>query len=204
MVVYKLTNLINGMSYVGQTTHSAEERFKGHKQCKTSYIGRAIQKYGAENFSLEVLAECKTKEELDEQEMFFIDFFDSKAPNGYNLTDGGEYIPYLAFPDGDDWVIVYRSALASLALDAPLHAWKVFGALSSKQEFERGIKTTKKAIADEFNISYDNVIRGFSWLKEHGYVKERKVNGQTEFLLNPSVTTCGRNKQKKIDLWNSV
>ena len=74
----------------------------------------------------------------------------------------------------------------------------------AKQEFENGVRTTKKAVADELNISYRSVMVAFKWLKENGYVKERKVNGQTEFLLNPDVTTCGKNKQKKIDLWNSV
>ena len=106
--------------------------------------------------------------------------------------------------NGDDWVIIYRKALAQLVLDAPLVAWKVFGALSSKQDFEKGIKVTKKSIAEEFNMSYDNVIRGFNWLKENGYLKERKVDGIREYLLNPNVTTCGRNKKKKVELWNSV
>lgn len=83
-------------------------------------------------------------------------------------------------------------------------ALKVFLALSSKQEFERRIKITKKAIAEEFNISYDNVVRGFNWLKENGYLKERKIDGLSEFLLNPDMTTCGRNKKKKVELWNSI
>ena len=53
-------------------------------------------------------------------------------------------------------------------------------------------------------MSYNNVMRGFNWLKENGYLKERKVNGQTEFLLNPDVTTCGRQKKRKLELWNSI
>ena len=101
-------------------------------------------------------------------------------------------------------MIIYRDALINLTLDAPLTAWKVFGALASKQEFDRGIKITKKAIADEFLMSYDNVIRGFKWLKEHGYIKEHKVNGVPEILLNPEVTTCGKKKDEKVKLWNSI
>lgn len=106
--------------------------------------------------------------------------------------------------NGDGWVLVYRETFMNLALNAPPAALKVFIALMTKQDFERGINTTKKAIADILNISYDTVMVAFKWLKEHGYVKERKVNGQTKFLLNPSVTTCGKNKQKKIDLWESI
>ena len=106
--------------------------------------------------------------------------------------------------NGDDWVIWYREALMTLAVDAPLVAWKVLAALASQQEFEDGINTTKQAVADSLKISYDNVMRGFKWLKENSYVKERKVNGQTQFLLNPNVTTCGKNRKAKIALWNSI
>lgn len=106
--------------------------------------------------------------------------------------------------NGDDWVIWYREALINLAVNAPLVAWKVLAMLASNQEFEGGINTTKQAVADKLKISYDNVMRGFKWLKEHKYVKERKVNGQTQFLLNPNVTTCGKNRKDKLELWESI
>ena len=107
--------------------------------------------------------------------------------------------------NGDGWVLVYRKTYRDLLLGVTNPSiLRVFGLLMTKQDFERGINTTKKAVADELKISYDSVMVAFKWLKENGYVKERKVNGQTEFLLNPDVTTCGKNKQKKIDLWNSV
>jgi CTP-dependent riboflavin kinase len=81
---------------------------------------------------------------------------------------------------------------------------KVFLTLAVKQEFEDGINTTKQAIADELKISYRSIIKAFNWLKEKGYIKERKVNGQTQFLLNPNVTTCGKKREEKIKLWNSI
>lgn len=111
---------------------------------------------------------------------------------------------YRGTQNGDDWVIVYRDAFENLACNAPLTAWKVFGILASKQEFEGGIHITKKAIAEKLKVSYDNVMRGFKWLKENGYVKEHKVDGVPEILLNPDVTTCGKKKEEKIKLWNSI
>jgi len=106
--------------------------------------------------------------------------------------------------NGDDWVIIYREALLELGRTAPLTAWKVFAALGSSQEFKTGVKITKRAVAEKMNMSYNNVMRGFNWLKENSYIKERKVDGQTEFLLNPDVTTCGKQKQAKLALWNSI
>ena len=107
--------------------------------------------------------------------------------------------------NGDGWMIVYREAFMKLMLEASeASTLKVFGSLMSKQEYEGGIKATKKAIADELGLTYRSVMTAFKWLKENHYVKERKNRGQTEFLLNPNVTTCGKNKKAKIELWQSV
>ena len=73
---------------LGQTTRTLEERFSEHAEAD-SLLGKAIQRYGAENFSCEVLAECETPEELDAQERFYIKKLDCKHPKGYNGTDGG-------------------------------------------------------------------------------------------------------------------
>ena len=87
-VIYKITNKLNGKPYVGQTTRTLEERFLEHSKAD-SYPGRAIRKHGKENFSIEILVECQTQKELDEQERFFIEKFNCKHPNGYNFTEGG-------------------------------------------------------------------------------------------------------------------
>ena len=107
--------------------------------------------------------------------------------------------------NGGGWVIVYKDTIMNLAQETTNPSvLRVFLSLMSKQEFEHGVRTTKKAIAEGLSISYDSVMVAFKWLKENGYIKERKVNGQTEFLLNPDVTTCGKNKKLKVELWNSV
>jgi group I intron endonuclease len=56
-------------------------------------FNNAIQKYGRDNFSVEVLHVCTSKEEMDFVEMFYIALLNTKSPQGYNLTDGGEGCP---------------------------------------------------------------------------------------------------------------
>ena len=85
MIIYKAVNKVNGKIYIGQTS-SNNPNYLG----SGSYITRAIEKYGKENFEKEVMAWCYTKEHLDFLEKFYIKLFDSKAPNGYNLADGGD------------------------------------------------------------------------------------------------------------------
>lgn len=203
MYIYKITNLINGKIYVGQTSRTPEIRFSEHVHAD-SYIGSAIRKYGRANFKIEVLEECESKKELDNREQYWIARFESMGPNGYNLTEGGNDRNY-GTQNGDGWMIVYRDAISLLTDTAPdFTTLKVFLKLAAKQGFENGVKITKKAIMDEIKVSRSQGWRAFKWLKEHDYVKERKVNGQTEFLLNPNVTTCGKNKKDKIRLWESI
>lgn len=90
-VIYLITNKLDGMKYVGQTTRTIEERFEEHKRHKKFFIGNAINKDGAKNFTIEVIEECETQEQLSEREKYWIAYFDCIAPKGYNLTDGGEF-----------------------------------------------------------------------------------------------------------------
>lgn len=82
--IYKITNLINGKSYIGQSIH-IEQRWSEH--CRNSskrIISLAIQKYGKDNFKFEILEEC-SQDELDKKERFYIQKFNSLVPHGYNV-----------------------------------------------------------------------------------------------------------------------
>jgi|ADurb_Leu_03_Slu_FD_contig_31_523001_length_2546_multi_4_in_0_out_0_2 group I intron endonuclease len=85
MIIYKTTNLINGKIYIGQDSHN-NKKYIG----SGIYLLNAIKKYGKENFIKEILCECFSKEELDEREKYYIKFYNSKIPSGYNISNGGE------------------------------------------------------------------------------------------------------------------
>ncbi len=94
MQVYLVTNTVNGKMYVGQTSHTLERRWYEHVKASTSkrlwLVHKAIAKNGKEKFSIEALHTCESKEEMDFVEMFYISFLNTRVPNGYNLTDGGD------------------------------------------------------------------------------------------------------------------
>lgn len=88
-IIYKITNKVNGKSYIGQTRYTIEFRWKQHQHKKdNTYFHNAIHKYGVENFNVEILEECNI-EVLDSREIFYIAKFDT-FNNGYNLTIGGD------------------------------------------------------------------------------------------------------------------
>lgn len=84
--IYKIENLINHKVYIGQSIH-IEKRWQEHcRFSNDSVIAKAIQKYGKENFSFQILEEC-SEQELDEKELSYIRKYNSLVPNGYNVTD---------------------------------------------------------------------------------------------------------------------
>lgn len=92
MLVYKITNKISGKVYIGQTNRSIEDRWREH--CKPalktrSYLSAAIQKYGKDNFDIEILGTSNTQDELDKLENELIKSNNAMHPNGYNLREGG-------------------------------------------------------------------------------------------------------------------
>ena len=92
--IYKIENKINGKVYIGQSIDIKSRWNKYILDSKTwqitnqsAVIHKALNKYGVNNFSFEVLEECNPNE-LDEKEIFWIDYYDSYY-NGYNCTKGG-------------------------------------------------------------------------------------------------------------------
>lgn len=95
-IVYRITNMVNGKCYVGQTWHSLSVRVKGHvadafssKRRGCTAIHAAIRKYGISSFTWEILEEASTQKALDWLESDYIEELGTMSPNGYNLTTGG-------------------------------------------------------------------------------------------------------------------
>lgn len=93
--IYKITNLVNGHSYIGQSKNielrwSKEKAraFNDNNQEYNKTLSKAFRKYGLESFTFEILEECNIKE-LNEKEIYYINLYDTYF-NGYNETTGGD------------------------------------------------------------------------------------------------------------------
>ena len=88
--IYK-HSLPNGKAYIGQTckpiTHRTGRDFSGYKD--SAYFYNAVQKYGAENVTTEILYQCETVAEANRLETLCIARYHTLKPNGYNLKTGG-------------------------------------------------------------------------------------------------------------------
>ena len=96
-IIYKITNKVNGKSYIGKTVKSINRRFYEH--CHNAELGvqtvfyDAIRKYGKENFDISTIEEIDN-DLLNDRESYWINYYHTylKDPlcQGYNSTLGGD------------------------------------------------------------------------------------------------------------------
>ena len=97
--IYKIVNDINQKIYIGKTEFSIEKRWQEH--CRDSKkeniqnrpLYKAFNKYGIENFHIELVEETNNPEE---REKYWIEQYRS-FKNGYNATMGGDGKKYLDY-----------------------------------------------------------------------------------------------------------
>lgn len=150
--IYKITNLLNGKIYIGQTIHP-ERRWIEHKQ-KARHgqekfpVHLAIEKYGEENFSFEVI---EWTEDYDNEERRLIKNYNSITPNGYNIGVGGEN--HVMYGEDNPRNIVKNSDILLIIQDL------------------KDNKMTDRAIAIKYGLT-DKIIADIN----HGY--SHKIEGE--------------------------
>lgn len=89
--IYKITNKINNKIYIGETTTTLAKRWRDH--IRESFneghgynypIHMAIRKYGLEYFNFEEIEQCEDEVRFA-REHYYIMFYNSLTPNGYNI-----------------------------------------------------------------------------------------------------------------------
>lgn len=94
--IYCIENTENGMQYVGKTKLDVDDRFKIHinnsksKSVNKTYLYSSFVNYGVDKFIVFLLEDNISNDEINQKEIFWISELNTFAPNGYNLTKGGD------------------------------------------------------------------------------------------------------------------
>lgn len=95
--VYRVTNTVNGKSYIGICKGAVRLRWRRHctdadrrKRSGCIILWKAIRKYGKETFALETLYEAVDWREACMVERGLIAQYGTMSPSGYNITAGGQ------------------------------------------------------------------------------------------------------------------
>ena len=92
--VYKITNKINNMCYIGSSIR-VEKRWRDHKNASKNPnnphynypLYQAFREFGIDNFLFEIISDnFNSVWEMEEYEQQMIDYYNSLKPNGYNQT----------------------------------------------------------------------------------------------------------------------
>lgn len=184
--IYKITNLINGKIYVGQSKDPTR-RWKEHKwdafnlnYKENSAIHDAFLKYGIDNFEFTIIGWF---ENYNEKEKYYIKELNTLYPNGYNLTEGGDEPPHYY---GEQH---YNSKYSQELID------NIINDLLSK-------KYTQKQIEDKYGVNQQLVTslnRGATHRRnniDYPIIKTSKYHCDEEtfekivYLLKNSTCTC--------------
>lgn len=85
--IYLIVNNENGHTYVGQhRSNNWKDNYKG----SGVLLWKAYNKYGFNKFDKFLIQYCETEEELNKQEIFWINEYRKRGKAEYNITEGGK------------------------------------------------------------------------------------------------------------------
>lgn len=181
--IYKITNQLNNKVYIGATTRHPSIRFEEHCIDAIRFPDRpfyvAINKYGIENFKLDIIEECESNE-LEEKEKYWIEYYGS-FKCGYNATIGGSGKKYL---DYDLIVETYKQVgnIKDTALKLNICEDSVVIALRAREE---KIYSRKEVITDK----YGKMVNMFNL--DGAYIKTFSSTAEAaRYLIENGYTNC--------------
>lgn len=95
MIVYKITNTLNNKSYIGITKHTFRRRYNHRDDWWNApsvnvLLLRSVKKYGSDVFSVDIIDHGIDYWDLCNLEKFYIKFYNTISPFGFNLREGGD------------------------------------------------------------------------------------------------------------------
>lgn len=215
--IYLVTNTVNGLQYVGQTTASIEERWRQHvveagccsDRHKTS-IEQAIQEYGVDNFEVSMLEHIigQPRAFLDQRECFWIRYYktctlDYGEDAGYNRTRGG-HSAWTMFDATDEARIIHLwhehkslTEIATIMKASPKLVRNVLSKFGIQKLTPDEVTQRQRAICGFTVVCLDtesNVIQEFAssmlaaeWIIQTGKSRTTYVGGVASFIRNACV-----------------
>ena len=88
--IYLNTDLKTGKQYAGQHHYDKEGELDPNYHGSGVLWTKVLKKRPKELIKEEYIKTCYSEEEMNSDEQYYIEFFDTLYPNGYNLTKGGD------------------------------------------------------------------------------------------------------------------
>ena len=202
--VYILTNTVNGLKYVGRTGRSLKERFQNGEGYKNSKIGDAIEKYGWDKFTKELVKDNLTCEESCDLEIKLIKELKTQE-EGYNISEGGKTRDafYDIFSDREPELtkIMKRKKKEfpnSLIYNKTIKEDETYVIYCPEDDvYFKGIKTLCKTLKIQESTVKMRIKRCSSYYKKNFIMSEKKYKG---YELTDEIKEVIQNQITKIEM----
>jgi len=169
-IIYIATNIVTNVVYIGQSKASLSTRksqhlydaFKTNLKC---HFHRAIRRYGTSAFEWDILQECNECE-LNDAEVFWIQYFKYIGAKLYNMTTGGD-----CFRHSQETIEKLRIASSKPQLESTKR--KISASLKGKSLGWPGERTT--AMKDKLAIAHTDG-KSYTIVGPDGTVYEDIIN----------------------------
>jgi len=109
--------------------------------------------------------------------------------------------------NGSGFVISYTEKMSEFIEKTSVPSVvRIFLYLAHKQQYGvngvYGYRCTRKHLEQALNIDRKSVYSALTTLKNDFLVQETKIDGLSEFMVNPNYVTMGRDKQARVREWN--
>lgn len=174
--IYLITNKINGHKYVGQTVN-LHTRWNQHCGINNkSVLGKAINKYGKDNFKIEVIEETVASLSND-REVYWINYFNTyENKNDYNCHVGGK----VQFGK-------YNPMFGLKGPACPVSKVTVGVAYMIRNDYIKNKKESIYTLSNKYGLSttiISDIIRGRHWSVEFEKDVMRSLSGEDAASLS--------------------
>lgn len=110
--------------------------------------------------------------------------------------------------NGSGFVVSYTQKICELLTEIPTGSvLRIFFYLAHNQQFgndgkQFGYRCSKKYLEDVLNLDRKSVYNSLKFLREKFLVLETKIDGQSEFMVNPNYITIGADKKTRLREWS--
>lgn len=158
------------------------------------------------------MSSTKNKKTIDKKIIPLETGSDNQQPYKQTITYDSEgnilkrSAPHKISQNGSGFVISYTDKMLELlsSVTSP-SALKIFLYIAHKQGYGNpifGYRCTKKHLSEVLKIERTTVWDALNYLREKFLVLESVIDGQSEFMVNPSYITIGSDKKSRLREWS--
>ena len=200
--IYFIINNITGQRYVGQSINFSKRKNDHLLKLKENRhinpkLQNAYNKYGLENFSFQKITyDDITKEELNEQEIYYIKKYDS-INNGYNIAPGGTGGEIRNKLDFEDFCFAYFGNLKYKGMTRRTGEYlgvdsACIASIVRKESYKTYRDQAEKLSEEEKQKYIKDFEEKLDILNDKPWIVQKTLDSDTTFKIMCVVSTYGR------------